>query len=187
MPTPTPQVDSIEDWLTSIGLEQYVDLLVRNEVDLSTLRILTDDDLKELGLPFGPRKRLLAALQADKSLGTAEATATQEGERRQLTVLFCDIIGFTELAQRVDPEVLQTIVRLYEDACAACIVHYDGYLYQRTGDGIIAFFGYPMAHESEASRAIRSPHARPTNARRPPISLDCSRSASTSTVGSAHA
>jgi class 3 adenylate cyclase/tetratricopeptide (TPR) repeat protein len=156
VPTPTPQVDSIEDWLTSIGLDQYADLLVRNEVDLPTLRILTDDDLKELGLPFGPRKRLLAALQADKSLGTAEAAATQEGERRQLTVLFCDIVGFTELAQRVDPEVLQTIVRLYEDACAACIVHYDGYLYQRMGDGIIAFFGYPMAHESEAPRAIRA-------------------------------
>src|SRR5260370_7731256 len=101
VPTPTPQVDSIEDWLTSIGLEQYVGLLVRNEVDLSTLRILTDDDLKELGLPFGPRKRLLAALQADKSLGTAGAAAAQEGQPRHPPRLFVDPLRLPQLAHPV--------------------------------------------------------------------------------------
>jgi class 3 adenylate cyclase/tetratricopeptide (TPR) repeat protein/energy-coupling factor transporter ATP-binding protein EcfA2 len=77
-------------------------------------------------------------------------------ERRQLTVLFCDMVGFTELANRVDPEVLQGIIRRYEDACAVCITRYEGYVYQRLGDGIVAFFGYPLAHEGEAERAIHA-------------------------------
>jgi class 3 adenylate cyclase len=79
-----------------------------------------------------------------------------EGERRQLTVLFCDMVGFTELASRLDPEVLQQIVRAYEDTCAACVTRYEGYVFQRLGDGIVAFFGYPLAHEGEAERAIRA-------------------------------
>ena len=78
------------------------------------------------------------------------------GERRQLTVLFCDMVGFTELANRVDPEVLDGIIRNYEDACAVCITRYEGYVFQRLGDGIVAFFGYPLAHEGEAERAIHA-------------------------------
>jgi class 3 adenylate cyclase len=78
------------------------------------------------------------------------------GERRQLTVLFCGMVGFTELANRVDPEVLQGIIRSYEDACAVCITRYEGYVFQRLGDGIVAFFGYPLAHEGEAERAIHA-------------------------------
>jgi class 3 adenylate cyclase/predicted ATPase len=80
----------------------------------------------------------------------------EQGERRQLTVLFCDMVGFTELASRLDPEVLQGIVRSYEDACAVCVTRYEGYVFQRLGDGIVAFFGYPLAHEAEAERAIRA-------------------------------
>jgi class 3 adenylate cyclase len=156
--------DPLPDWLARNGLGQYSQLFVDNEVDLATLRVLTDADLKELGLPFGPRKKLLNALRQDVDqqpprvtpAAMTSATAGPDGERRQLTVLFCDMVGFTELAGRVDPEVLQKIVRLYEDACAACIGRYDGYVYQRLGDGIIAFFGFPQAHEDEAARAIRS-------------------------------
>src|SRR5215468_5352514 len=90
---------------------------------------------------------------AEKVLGSNNAP---EGERRQLTVLFCDMVGFTELAHRVDPEVLQGIIRSYEDACAMCIARYEGYVFQRLGDGIVAFFGYPLAHEGEAERAIHA-------------------------------
>src|SRR5262245_46628922 len=79
-----------------------------------------------------------------------------EGERRQLTVLFCDMVGFTELANRVDPEVLQGIIQLYDDQCAVCVTRYEGYVYQKLGDGIVAFFGYPLAHEGEAERAIHA-------------------------------
>jgi len=86
----------------------------------------------------------------------AISKSAPEGERRQLTVLFCDLVGFTELANRLDPEVLQGIVRSYEDACAVCITRYEGYVFQRLGDGIVAFFGYPLAHEGEAQRAIHA-------------------------------
>ncbi|MGZ3338376.1 MAG: AAA family ATPase [Reyranella sp.] len=143
---------SIADWLKQLDLERYTALFIDNEVDLQTLKVLSDADLKEMGLPFGPRKRLLAALQQ----GHGRPIATPEGERRQLTVLFCDMVGFTELTLKVDPELLQSIVRRYEEACAACISRYDGYVYRLLGDGILAFFGFPLAHEGEAARAIRA-------------------------------
>jgi class 3 adenylate cyclase len=140
-------MSTIVDWLRSAGLEQYTDLFVENEIDLATLAILTDDDLKELGLPFGPRKRILKAL--------AEPERKQEeGERRQLTVLFCDMAGFTEMAVRLDPEVLRGIVQQYEQICTTCVERYEGHVFQRLGDGIVAFFGYPVADERDAERAI---------------------------------
>ena len=151
---------SIEEWLKEIGLAQYAELFVQNAVDRATLEILTDDDLKELGLPFGPRKRVRAALAAGRQPAMAVSPSrlgpAPDGERRQLTVLFCDMVGSTEIARRVEPETLQIIVRLYEDCCEACIGHFDGYVYQHLGDGIVAFFGYPLAHEGEAARAIRA-------------------------------
>ena len=170
---------SLLDWLKTLGLEQYAAVFAENEVDFDALRILSDQDLQELGLAFGPRKRLLHALAA---LNGTEATAPapvaelpqvttvhtsapaaaplsttpESGERRQLTVLFCDMVGFTELASGLDPEVLRNVIRSYEDACAVCITRYEGYVFQRLGDGIVAFFGYPLAHEAEAERAIRA-------------------------------
>ena len=85
-----------------------------------------------------------------------ESTSVIEGERRQLTVMFCDMVDFTELSSRVDPEILQQIICRYEDTCAECVTRYEGYVYQRLGDGIVAFFGYPFAHEGEAERAIHA-------------------------------
>lgn len=85
-----------------------------------------------------------------------EPEAKVAAERRQLTVLFCDIVGFSELSNRVDPEVLHQIIRSFADACVACVVRYDGYVFQRLVDGIVAFFGYPLAHEGEAERAIHA-------------------------------
>ncbi|GAC1555998.1 MAG: AAA family ATPase [Beijerinckiaceae bacterium] len=148
---------TISEFLESLELGQYVSIFLDNEVDFRTLQVLTDHDLKELGLPFGPRKRLLKILADLKRPDeTAPPAAAFVGERRQLTVLFCDMVAFTELAHRVDPEVLQTIVHMYEDACRACITRYDGYVFQCLGDGIVAFFGFPLAQEGEAARAIRA-------------------------------
>lgn len=151
---------SITEWLKSLDLERYASNFVDNEVDFETLRVLSDEDLKELGLPFGPRKRVLKALEEMQQPSQPPAPAADPsqatGERRQLTVLFCDMVGFTEVAHRVDPEVLQNIIRSYEDACAVCIARYDGYVFQRLGDGIVAFFGYPLAHERETERAVRA-------------------------------
>jgi len=149
-------MESISEWLKTLDLEKYAPILIENDVDFSTLRVLTDSDLKELGLPFGPRKRLLNALTEMKRAEAAVPAAAPVGERRQLTALFCDMVGFTEIANRVDPEVLQSIIRSYEDACAVCITRFDGYVFQRLGDGIVAFFGFPLAHEGEAERAIRA-------------------------------
>jgi class 3 adenylate cyclase len=162
---------SIADWLKTIDLEQYAALFAENEVDFRTLQILTDQDLQELDLPFGPRKRLLNAMAEFKRCEAAAldvarneaapglhagAAVTAVGERRQLTVLFCDMVGFTELASRLDPEDLQIIVSRYEDACAVCVTRYEGYVFQRLGDGIVAFFGFPLAHEGEAERAVHA-------------------------------
>lgn len=143
---------SISEWLTDHGFTQHQQVFAENDVDFTTLLLLTDDNLKELGLPFGARKRLLNALEREKAAKPLQPSE----ERRQLTVLFCDMVGFTMLAQRVDPEVLKDIVRGYEDICAACLSRYDGYLFQRLGDGVVAFFGFPRAHEREAERAIRA-------------------------------
>jgi class 3 adenylate cyclase/tetratricopeptide (TPR) repeat protein len=149
-------MSALSDWLRTLDLEQYAPIFLENEVDLDTLQVLTDGDLKELGLPFGPRKRLLSARAKASDHPVSTSKADVQGERRQITVLFCDMVGFTELANRVDPEVLQSIIHSYEDACAVCITRFDGYVFQRLGDGIVAFFGFPLAHEGEAERAIRA-------------------------------
>jgi class 3 adenylate cyclase len=167
-------MDALSQWLHQLGLERYADVLAENDVDLEAIRLLSDGDLAELGISLGHRRKLLKAIADLNAVGPAVASpatggstlapssvdkaATTEvtGERRQLTVMFCDMVGFTELASRVDPEVLQKIIRVYEDTCAAAITRYDGYVFQRLGDGIVAFFGYPLAHEGEAERAIRA-------------------------------
>ena len=163
-------MSDVRQWLEEHGLIQIAEVLEREQIDWDALQVLTPDDLKDLGLPIGPRVKLLAALRSLRGLRTTPdapgdpvtepagvpVTLGVEGERRQLTALFCDMVGFTELANRVDPEVLQRIIHRYEDACAVCIARYEGYVFQLLGDGIVAFFGYPLAHEGEAERAIHA-------------------------------
>ena len=163
-------MSNVRDWLDEHRLTQIADILEREQIDWDALQVLSAADLKDLGLPIGLRAKLSAALRSlrgpDAALDPPDdnlkppagesAAAGDEGERRQLTALFCDMVGFTELANRVDPEVLQRIIRAYEDACAVCIARYEGYVFQRLGDGIVAFFGYPLAHEGEAERAIHA-------------------------------
>ena len=161
-------MSDVREWLEGLGLGEYVDVFERERVTLDDLPELSDEELKELGLPLGPRKTILRVARVshgDRGLPTpaSEEQSTSnpvaiesQAERRQLTVMFCDMVGFTKLASRVDPEVLQNIIRMYEDTCAAAITRYDGYVFQRLGDGIVAFFGYPLAHEGEAERAIRA-------------------------------
>ena len=172
----------IHQWLRDLDLAQYAEVFEANDITLDLLPDLTDQALKDIGVASaGHRIRMLkaiAGLSREPALLPARSTASgkasrppaaeatkivsailgaaESGERRQLTVLFCDLVGFTELASRLDPEVLQAIVRSYEDTCAACVTRYEGYVFQRLGDGIVAFFGYPLAHEGEAERAIRA-------------------------------
>jgi len=158
----------IGGWLRGLGLGQYEAAFRENAIDNTVLPSLTVEDLKDLGISIvGHRRKLLdaiAVLRPDANvkapspdaLAETDPTPKESAERRQLTVLFCDMVGFTELANRVDPEVLQGIIRSYEDACAVCITRYEGYVFQRLGDGIVAFFGYPFAHEGEAERAVHA-------------------------------
>ena len=153
---------SFPEWLRESGLERYATVFAENDIDFSNARALSEADLRELGLTLGHRKnflRALAALEAsiparladpiaaaptpapavDLRPSTAAARPDEEGERRQLAVLFCDMVGFTELASRVDPEILRDVIRSYEDTCAASITRYEGYVFQCQGDGIVAF------------------------------------------------
>ena len=145
------------EWLKSHDLERFAEIFEENEVDLATLRLLTESDLKELGLPFGPRKRILNLLGEEKASDKPTAQAgTATGELRQLTVLFCDMVGSTKLAYKFDPETQQNIIRAYEEACTTCVNRYEGYVFRMLGDGVVALFGFPLAHESEAERAVRA-------------------------------
>jgi len=169
-------VKSFVEWLRESGLERYAPVFAENDIDFSNARTLSEADLRELGLTLGHRKNFLAALAAleasiparpanapapthapavDLRPATNAARPSEAGERRQLTVLFCDMVGFTELASRVDPEILRDIIRSYEDACAASITRYEGYVFQCQGDGIVAFFGYPLAHVRSPKRCGR--------------------------------
>ncbi|MGH9575842.1 MAG: adenylate/guanylate cyclase domain-containing protein, partial [Terriglobales bacterium] len=161
-------MNRLREWLDAMGLGVHAELFEREQIDMDAAKHLTEQHLKEMGMPIGHRVKFVAAMSAHSGapIGSSmpggetqivsPAYIKEQGERRQLTVLFCDMVGFTELANRVDPEVLQRIIRSYEDACAVCVTRYDGYVFQRLGDGIVAFFGYPLAHEGEAERAIHA-------------------------------
>lgn len=158
--------DDVATWLTSLGLEKYLDRFVEHEVTADVLPHLTEADVDALGLPIGPRRRLMVALRdltasADTHTATAAATRTsaQSGasaERRQITVLFCDLVGSTELATRLDAEELREVMQRYRRACTDVVARYDGHVAQYLGDGLLIYFGWPLAHEDDAERAVRS-------------------------------
>ncbi|MGA7533643.1 MAG: adenylate/guanylate cyclase domain-containing protein, partial [Pseudolabrys sp.] len=152
-------------WLEGLGLGKYVTVFAENDIDLRALRHLTEDDLKSLGLSLGHRRILLAAA-ADLSSDDLEETVgkptepstppAQIAERRQLTVLFSDLVGSTELARGLDPEDLRELIRLYQDAVAGVVARYGGYVANFVGDGIVAYFGWPRADEDQALQAVRA-------------------------------
>jgi class 3 adenylate cyclase len=135
-----------------------------NEITLDALPHLTQDDLKELGLPVGPRRIVAAAIaklplaaSAGGLAPASEPSAPRGGaERRHLTVLFCDLVGSTELSTRLDPEDMRDVLRDYQNACSRVVARYEGYVAKFMGDGVYAYFGYPRAHEDEAERAIHA-------------------------------
>jgi class 3 adenylate cyclase/tetratricopeptide (TPR) repeat protein len=156
--------DNLRQWLAEIGLEQHAETLAANDIDLDLLPELSDEDLKELGLSLGHRRRLLRALaersheQSDAPSPSADAPAevARAAERRQLTVLFCDLVGSTELSTQHDPEDLRELLGRYHDAMTAVIERYGGYVANYLGDGILAYFGWPQADEDQAAQAIRA-------------------------------
>ncbi len=155
--------DDIRQWLEDLGLGKYGDVFVENEITLRELDDLNDDDLQQLGLPMGPRKRLLRAIgdaTANVDQGGSPAEGAQSpapaAERRQLTVMFCDLVGSTALSRQLDPEDLRDIMRRYQDAVAGAVTRYGGHVAKYLGDGVLAYFGWPQAYEDQAERAVRA-------------------------------
>jgi class 3 adenylate cyclase/predicted ATPase len=148
-------------WLRGLGLEQYEPAFRANEIDWAVLPKLTSEDLREIGVvPIGHRRRMLDAITALGSEPTiAVATASRQqvdAERRQLTVMFCDLVGSTELSARFDPEDLREVIAAYHRAVAEVVRTFDGFVAKYMGDGVLVYFGYPQAHEDDAERAVRA-------------------------------
>ena len=165
----------IASWLESLGLGQYASAFESNAIDAETLPKLTPDDLKEIGVAaLAHRKKILeaiAALESDQhassvrsSTGTRAVTSRhqsfpvrpREAERRQLTVMFVDLVGSTGLSTHLDPEEMGAVLRQFQNAVAGDVVRFDGYVAKLMGDGVLAYFGWPQTHEDEAERAVRA-------------------------------
>jgi class 3 adenylate cyclase/tetratricopeptide (TPR) repeat protein len=150
-------------WLRGLGLGQYERVFRDSEIEADVLSELTEIDLEKIGLPLGPRKRILKAIAnlggadiAPDTTSLARPAAEDAAERRQLTVMFCDLAGSTALSARLDPEDMRQVIRTYQDACSGVVARYDGFIAKFMGDGILAYFGFPHAHEDDAERAVRA-------------------------------
>ena len=157
-------MQDVAAWLIENGFERLVDLFAENEVDGGVLRELTDVHLKELGISLGARIKLLKAIAA---LGEADIqtpppalappTPNQPAvaERRQLTVMFVDLVGSTALSARLDPEDMRAVITGYQNAVAGLVTRFEGHVAHYMGDGVLCYFGWPRAHEDDAERAAR--------------------------------
>jgi class 3 adenylate cyclase/tetratricopeptide (TPR) repeat protein len=141
--------------LQGLGLGQYAEVFARQEVDLEAARLLGDADFAALGIPLGPRRKIQAALKTGAG-GAAEPVPAPAAERRQLTVLFCDLVGSTALSRRIDPEELRALMGSYQATCRVVVERYSGQVAQYRGDGVMVYFGWPVAHEDDAERALRA-------------------------------
>ena len=155
-------MQQIAEWLERLGLSEYAQRFNDNAIDLSVIRDLTEQDLKDLGVLLGHRRKILRAVaELDRAAPASIETANEpmlrdEAERRHLTVMICDLVGSTALSARLDPEDMRAVIDAYHAACARITRTYDGFLAEFRGDGILAYFGYPRAHEDDAERTVRA-------------------------------
>ena len=154
----------IAEWLDKLGMSEYAQRFVENGIDFSVLPHLTDQDLKDIGVLLGHRRKMLAAIT--EITGTAPAApaptpATEPkpqdtAERRQVTVIFSDLVGSTALSARMDPEDLREVISAYQKCVAETVKRLGGFVAKYMGDGVLVYFGYPQAHEDDAERALRA-------------------------------
>jgi class 3 adenylate cyclase/tetratricopeptide (TPR) repeat protein len=155
-------MSGIAEWLASIGLEEYAQRFTENAIDLSVVRDLTEQDLKDLGVLLGHRRKMLRAIADFDVVALAPAEAAtepvprDEAERRHLTVMFCDLVGSTALSARLDPEDLRRVIGPYHTCIAKVISRYDGVIARYMGDGVLVYFGYPQAHEDDVAQGVRA-------------------------------
>jgi len=150
-------MQQIADWLEKLELGQYAQLFVENGIDISVLPELKDEDFDKLGVLLGHRRKMLRAIAELKQAELiSEPARRRDAERRHLTVLFCDLVGSTAISASLDPEDMWELIRAYRAACARVVAAYDGIVARFVGDGILAYFGYPRAHEDDAERAVRA-------------------------------
>ncbi len=160
-------MSDLRDWLRRNKLEQYADAFEANDIDLDILPELTEPDLEKLGLSLGHRRRLLKAIAEGGVAAAAPESApapapgldpggSSDAERRQVTVMFCDLVGSTALSGAIDPEHLGALIRRYQDIAAGAIGRFGGFVAKFMGDGILAYFGFPRAFEDAAERAVRA-------------------------------
>ena len=164
---------NVADWLRQIGLEQYIQLFAEQDISAEVLPHLTADDLKDLGIAVvGHRRRLLVAIEALRGAATPDDTRApgsgSASERRQITVLFCDIVGSTPLSTQLDPEEFRDLLSAFQLNVTAAVTATGGYVARVIGDGLLVYFGWPHADEAHAESAVRAgladhrhdPHAR---------------------------
>ena len=154
---------SFGQWLAEIELDRYAEIFSANRIDFDVIATLTEADLRELGVALGDRKRLMQAVAQLSGQPVAEplpapiAAVTTSllrpaevgestGERRQLTVMFCDLVGSTALSEKLDPEELRSLLHEYRTVCGEVIARYEGFVARYVGDGILTYFGWPKAH-----------------------------------------
>src|SRR6202790_4154675 len=161
-------MQQIADWLKKLGLSEYAQRFAENHVDFSVLPELTDQDLKDLGIVLGDRRKLLRAIADLKGIEKIQSKPTEaattpvapqpqdSAERRQVSVMFADLVGSTALSARMDPEDLREIISAYQRCVTETVRRLGGFVAKYMGDGVLVYFGYPQAHEDDAERAVRA-------------------------------
>ena len=155
---------TVTEWLASLGLAEYAQRFAENDIDVAVLRHLTDQDLKEIGVSLGHRRKMLASIAElvgaapirSQPAAPPEPKPRDDAERRQLTVMFTDLVGSTTLATKLDPEDLRSVFGAYHKCVAETVGRFDGFVAKYMGDGALVYFGYPQAHEDDAERAVRA-------------------------------
>ena len=159
-------MQQIAEWLDELGLSEHTERFVENKIDVAVLSLLTDEDLKEIGIPLGHRRKILAAInqgtraaQPTPVAGPAPSTELKgrdAPERRYMTVLFSDLVGSTALSASMDPEDLREVITAYQTCVAEAVARFGGFVAKYMGDGALVYFGYPEAHEDDPERAVRA-------------------------------
>jgi class 3 adenylate cyclase len=153
----------IEDWLKKLGMSEYTRRFTENDIDTSVLRHLTDQDLKELGISLGHRRKMLAAIAelasavpASPQPASTEPKPQDTAELRQVTVMLLDLVGSTALSAHMDPEDLREVISAYQKRVAETVRRFDGFVAKYMDDGVLVYFGYPHSHEDDPERAVRA-------------------------------